>query len=348
MGKPTLLTALLVSAALIGGTSAAFDNGGVCTFPYCGCLTKWGRGAPEPDCLDVSVPVISANGMEMTWTVNNVCPPSQSVLSSSCAQDLFKIEFNTFVGCRFTKTTAKMTWGGVTTPVQPTFDGNGLDSVQCVDAEVQVLKMTNLGLTYADLYNNPVTFAIMLDPIPGIRKCPTFGLLLNRTANPPGELVSMALFSSDNDCCALGPPPSALPVAFPPFMPADQFGYVATLMPHDANGNTFTVEFVIGDACRGAINSVTSTGPSKPLLPSYSRLAWPARAPDGWTGINPLQAKIVGMDPAGQSLDFTITLKGNNACNTVSKFLYNGGQLWYAAFGDSYKPDGCCGTSAIN
>jgi len=122
------------------GALAAFDNGGVCNFPYCGCLTKWGRDFPEPQCLQVSLPEITdmPGSQVLSWTVENVCPPGQPVLSSSCEQNLAKIEINTFAACRWTKTSAEFTIGGVTRPLNPTFDGNSV-TVTCGGVQVGIL-----------------------------------------------------------------------------------------------------------------------------------------------------------------------------------------------------------------
>lgn len=75
---------------------AAKDNGGVCTFPYCGCWTDF--NAP---CLQVSAPVVS--GDTYSFTISSTCT---APMRHGCPQDLNKVEFNTcecaaMAGARF-------------------------------------------------------------------------------------------------------------------------------------------------------------------------------------------------------------------------------------------------------
>lgn len=63
---------------------AAKDNGGTCTFPYCGCWSDYNTA-----CLKTSVPVVS--GGSYSFTVSNTCAEP---LGHGCTQDLNKIEFN--------------------------------------------------------------------------------------------------------------------------------------------------------------------------------------------------------------------------------------------------------------
>lgn len=61
----------------------ALDNGGVCSFPYCGCTTAM------PDCLSVSEPII--DGQTYTVTISSTC--GDEPLGCE-AQDIKKIELN--------------------------------------------------------------------------------------------------------------------------------------------------------------------------------------------------------------------------------------------------------------
>lgn len=67
-----------------GLASAAKDNGGLCSFPYCNCWTAY-----DASCLSTSVPVISGNTYSFTVASNCGQP-----LARSCSQDLNKIELN--------------------------------------------------------------------------------------------------------------------------------------------------------------------------------------------------------------------------------------------------------------
>jgi len=107
----------------------------------------------------------------------------------------------------------------------------------------------------------------------------------------------------------------------------------------------YKIEFIINEGCRSSIDTITSTGPSQPLNPSYSRRFW-HEPPAIWTSPrDPLVTAVPGLDDSGQSLDFTVTLKPNAPCKTVGEFLYEG-RFWYAGFGVlGSNPHGCCGTA---
>lgn len=107
-------------------------------------------------------------------------------------------------------------------------------------------------------------------------------------------------------------------------------------------------EFVINDGCRNQIRSVTSSGPSKPKQPSYQYQPYPGTVPPSMVDYpEPLTARIPNIQSsAGQSTEFTVTLKDYGNCPTVESFLYLN-QYWYAAFGDTYKKDACCGQAIV-
>jgi hypothetical protein len=116
------------------------------------------------------------------------------------------------------------------------------------------------------------------------------------------------------------------------------------------NTDANQVEFVIQEQCQGAIDTITSTGPSAPMQPSYQNQPWPGTPPAGMSG-SPLCAKVTGLTTSGQDTDFTVTLKAGSACPTVESFLYKSASgsnaFWFAAFGDTYKLDSCCGTGSL-
>lgn len=146
---------------------AAKDNGGVCTFPYCGCWTDF--NAP---CLQVSAPVVS--GDTYSFTISSTCT---APMRHGCPQDLNKVEFNTcecaamagarfrmspnvqcmlcpglatdapslaaltrctVASCRWSRVRASYTWQGTTVPIPtPTFDGNSRDILCSSDIQVR-------------------------------------------------------------------------------------------------------------------------------------------------------------------------------------------------------------------
>lgn len=63
---------------------AAKDNGGVCSFPYCGCWTDF-----NTTCLQVSN--VAESATQYAFTLRNVCVEP---LGHGCIQDIGKIEFN--------------------------------------------------------------------------------------------------------------------------------------------------------------------------------------------------------------------------------------------------------------
>ncbi|KAG1658661.1 hypothetical protein FOA52_007867 [Chlamydomonas sp. UWO 241] len=193
---------LVVLALATGAARAGNDNGGPCTFPYCGCFTEM------PDCVSVSEPVL--DGQNYSFTISATCAQP---LGHGCAQDIKKIEFNSFAACRWSRVTAEYTWNGNTVQVaNPTFDKQQVDC----EGVPTILKLNKLDIKYAMLVTAPVTITLKLNQIPGIRRCPTYPLLLNRTLG----VEPFALFSSDLGCCPVAPtPPPALASAVLPPLP---------------------------------------------------------------------------------------------------------------------------------
>jgi hypothetical protein len=104
-------------------------------------------------------------------------------------------------------------------------------------------------------------------------------------------------------------------------------------------------EFLIGNECRNAIANIYSPGPSMPKLPSYQKLDYPGTVPPSMIGNpSPLTAKVVNLySYAGQTTMFRVTLREGGQCTTLAQF-FPYGYRW-AAFGDTYKRDACCGQS---
>lgn len=67
-----------------GAASAAKDNGGVCTFPYCGCWTDFNV---------TNLRVYDAAVVNQTYTFTLVAL-NPTPLGHGCTQDLHKVEFN--------------------------------------------------------------------------------------------------------------------------------------------------------------------------------------------------------------------------------------------------------------
>ncbi|GAX81205.1 hypothetical protein CEUSTIGMA_g8637.t1 [Chlamydomonas eustigma] len=206
----------LVFAIFLGiwatAVNAGYDNGGTTNFPYCDCVTKF-PGA----CINITGPTIS--GSTLTFSVSSRCVVP---LQPLCTQDIHKVEINSFLTCRHTSVGAYYSYNGniVVIPT-PTFDGDGEIGTAL---GLQVLKLTQLSITYAQLEIAPVTFTITLG---GTNGCPTWNSLLNTTSNPPGVPVAVALFSSDNKCCPLGP----LPPPPPPPPPSPHLRHLPLLLP---------------------------------------------------------------------------------------------------------------------
>lgn len=121
----------------------------------------------------------------------------------------------------------------------------------------QVLKITNLPFTYAQISQAPITITLNLDATPGVRKCTTYDTLFNYTAS--SYPYSMALFSSDNKCCALPtlppspPPPPPRPPPPPPPRPPPPH-------PPPPPACTMSIAYMVVN------NGVT--GPTVPPLPT--------------------------------------------------------------------------------
>eukprot|EP00798_Chlamydomonas_sp_ICE-L_P003200 gene3200-13220_t len=102
--------------------------------------------------------------------------------------------------------------------------------------------------------------------------------------------------------------------------------------------------FLIGSMCRGAIESVTWSGPGQPKQPSYTSAPWPGTPPPG-SDLMPLQVKLVGLSTGGAMLtELSVTLRANSKCNTWEKMLPKS-ELTYAYYGNSPSSSRrCCGT----
>ncbi|KAG1663611.1 hypothetical protein FOA52_009710 [Chlamydomonas sp. UWO 241] len=102
-------------------------------------------------------------------------------------------------------------------------------------------------------------------------------------------------------------------------------------------------EFIIADECRNAIAMVETPGPSIPKMPSYQAQVYPGTVPPSMLdNPAPLTAKIVNLfSDAGQTTMFRVTLKTFGPCTTLAEFFPYG--YWWAAYGDTYKADSCCG-----
>eukprot|EP00955_Chlamydomonas_euryale_P106999 365739-Chlamydomonas_euryale.AAC.3 len=91
------------------------------------------------------------------------------------------------------------------------------------------------------------------------------------------------------------------------------------------------------------IESIFSPGPSFPLAPSYQTQPYPGQVPPSMAdNPTPLTGKVVNLfSSAGQTTSFTVVLKNFGNCPTLAQFFPYG--YWWAAFGDTYKTDACCG-----
>ncbi|KAG1663608.1 hypothetical protein FOA52_009707 [Chlamydomonas sp. UWO 241] len=146
--------AVLLGLALLGLAHAAKDNGGLCSFPYCDCWSDF-----PTQCLKVSAPTDVNN--TYSFTVYSEC---DEPLGHKCDQTLYKLEFNTYAYCRWSKVTATYTWQGVTQPVPfaAVFD-NAQSTTPCTG--LQVLKVTKLSIPYAYIKQSPLTFTLALDDV---------------------------------------------------------------------------------------------------------------------------------------------------------------------------------------
>ncbi|KAG1667958.1 hypothetical protein FOA52_008330 [Chlamydomonas sp. UWO 241] len=208
MARTSLSLYLALAVALLGLASAAKDNGGLCSFPHCDCWTDF-----PSECLKVSPPIDVNN--TYSFTIFSEC---DEPLGHKCDQTLYKLEFNTYVYCRWSKVTATYTWQGVTQPVPfaPVFD-NAQSTTPCTD--LQTLKITKLNIPYAFIKRSPLTFTLALDNVPGARRCTSWPELLNNTNT--FAPYPMTFFSEDNKCCALPtPPPPPPPPGLLPLLPS--------------------------------------------------------------------------------------------------------------------------------
>eukprot|EP00798_Chlamydomonas_sp_ICE-L_P021180 gene21180-28080_t len=182
---PTSLSAVL----------AANGNGGPSTFPYCDC-----------DEGTSSLVVSSFRHYEEhgSYTIEFQLNAGSSLgrAKSSCTQDVKSIEINSFASCKWSKVQAMMNGA----PVVSSFENSGT-SIQI--ANVQVLKLSKLYLSYTKLASTPVNISISLGGKRSSRSCTHFSELLNTTATPDAAM-SIALFSSDSKCCPLVTPTAAL------------------------------------------------------------------------------------------------------------------------------------------
>jgi hypothetical protein len=80
----TIAHVILLLSPCRGAANAAIENGGSCTFPYCGCYTAW-----PSECLELSN--MTTSGQELSFTLISKC---DQPLDYGCTQDVHKIEFN--------------------------------------------------------------------------------------------------------------------------------------------------------------------------------------------------------------------------------------------------------------
>eukprot|EP00798_Chlamydomonas_sp_ICE-L_P026963 gene26963-34994_t len=174
---------ILLIAALLATAMGANTNGGKLTFPYCKCYEE-SCGVRMTAYVVTTLPS-GAEQVTFEVDVNPDCPR----LRSPCANDIRKIEIDSYLSCRYTKLSIEID----DRRYPYSFDNQGVEEWI---PNVQVLKLYNLGFAYSQLINQRLKFNITLPTTGGEQSCTSFEELFNTTSTP-GSPISIAFFSSD-------------------------------------------------------------------------------------------------------------------------------------------------------
>ena len=139
---------------------------------------------------------------------------SPSPMGNGCLQTFQKIEINSYASCRYTKIRA--TALGRTVNLAADRSPPPMQSGA-------VFKFNFGTLKYSDVYANPLSFSLYLDPTPGDLRCNNWYQLLNSTANPKtpgfqGSPINIAFTEPDPSrrCCPMMPVVTYAAVSSPP------------------------------------------------------------------------------------------------------------------------------------